>query len=98
MGNAKSVDCIITENPNRTIFITFKSWHYFSSRLGGHVVYTYTIRYRRYVWDIQFQYKDFVRLTRAVFPVFKNQLEGNHSPDKFHHFIWTHHQTLPETR
>lgn len=98
MGNTKSVDFSIVENPNRVAFVTFKSWRSIIASFGNYVVFTYTIRYYRYTWDIEFRYTDLVRLDRALFPMFCDQLSADHRPVKFNKLFWTHDLEFLTTR
>ena len=92
MGNAKSLDFAVTENPNRTVFVSFKSWRNVQSAFGVYVVFTYTIRYYRYVWDVEFRYNDVVRLDRTLYPIYSDQLMDTQRPGKFNKLFWTHDQ------
>ena len=98
MGNSKSVDFTVPENPNRSAFVSFKAWRTEQSSFGTFVVFTYTIRYRRFAWDVQFRYNDIVRLDRTLFPVFGDQLTDVHRPGRFNKLFWTHDHEFLATR
>jgi phospholipase D1/2 len=57
---------------------------------GHYVVFTYTLRYYRYSWDIEFRYNDLVSLDRVLFPLFADRLSTDHRPVRFNKLFWTH--------
>lgn len=98
MGNAKSNNFAIVDNPNRVAFVAFKSWRSISAPFGVYVVFTYTVRYHRFRWDIEFRYNDIVRLDRHLYSVYGEQIELLQRPVKFNKLFWTHDQEFLKTR
>lgn len=92
MGNSKSSNFAVAENPDRVVFVTFKSWRTVRESFGVYVVFTYTLRYLRYKWDVDFRYNDMVRLDRALYPIFGSKIPDNQRPVRFNKMFYTHDQ------
>ncbi len=94
MGNSKSSNFVVDDNPDRVVFVTFKAWRTVREQFGVYVVFTYTVRYRRFKWDIEYRYNDMVRLDRVLYPIFGSQIPDNQRPVRFNKLFYTHDQAF----
>jgi phospholipase D1/2 len=93
MGNANKKSCKIEEKPNRKVFVTFKTFRQvLSEYFGSYVVYTFVIRYHRFVWEVDIRFNELIRLDRKLFKEFPVELSAIDRPPKFSKIFWQHDQ------
>jgi phospholipase D1/2 len=98
MGNSKSVDLSVSNNPDRTVFVAFKEWKVFQGTVGEFIVFTYTIRYQRYIWDINFRFNDVVTLDRSLLQHYGEDMAKLQRPAKFSKVWWKHDDKFLQER
>lgn len=99
MGNKSSRDAYaIADNPNRRAFVTFKSRRLIGEGMMAYIVFTFTVRYQRFEWDVSFRYHNLVQLDKALIKQFPEEMANLIQPTKHNKMFFTHDQSFLETR
>ena len=92
MEVTQSSNINIQENLQRVVFVTFKSWRTVNEKFGTLDVFTYTVRYRRFVWDIDFTCVEMIRLARVLYPLCEARIPNTRRPISFNKVFYNHDQ------
>lgn len=93
MGNVKSIDTNIRDNPNREVFVVYVSHKNVKSRLVGYYIsYTFNVRYQRYSWEIHIRFNELIALDRRLLREYPEILSPINRPSKHSKMFWTHDQ------
>eukprot|EP01031_Cornospumella_fuschlensis_P014538 gene14538-17755_t len=77
MGKSQSRDLVISENEKRNIFILFKSYRVeHSGSFGAFCVYTFVIRYRRFMWEFDIRYNELLSLEKKLAQEFPDSISN----------------------
>lgn len=92
-------DYSIAEFADRKFWVKYKSHKSVYSRLyGTFIVFTFTIRYQKYVWDIEVRYNEVVDLNKKLVQQFPDVMNNVIKPEKFNKMFWTHDPTFLSER
>ena len=99
MGIARSSDnLVVLDLPTRTVFIQFE--RYVSQEAerynSKHHRYIFSIKYRRYYWQISRRFSDIVTLDNRLNRPYRHQhlMVNILRPPKFNKFFWSHDDAL----
>lgn len=99
MGNrSSSTAYVVQENENRRFFVTYKSRRLVGEGVLSYVVFTFTVRFQRYRWDVNFRYHDVVNLDALLLREYPQEMTKVLRPAKCNKLFFTHDQKFLETR
>ncbi len=99
MGNSKSVNTTIDENPNREVFVIFSHHKQVKSRLiGTYEVFTFNVRYQRYSWEIHIRFNELVAMDRKLLSDHVPYIADMLRPAKQSKVFWTHDERFLQER
>ncbi len=91
MGNQTSLNHEVLENPNRETYVVYNSHKCVKSRLvGTYVVFTFTLKFQRYVWEIHVRFNELVALDRRLLREYPSEVTQIIRPSKHSKMFWTH--------
>ncbi len=96
MEASRSSTFVVEKDYQRFVFVAFKSSRIVKYKFRTHVVFTYTIRYRRFEWDIDFSCIDVIRLARVLYPLYDARIPNTRRPVRFNKVFYEHDQASLE--
>lgn len=92
MKTSGSSNLLVQDDPQRIVFVSFKSWRTVREKFGTRVVFTYSLRYLRFQWDIDFSCNDMIGLSRILYPLFEIRIPNTRSPARFNKIFYKRDQ------
>jgi len=99
MGSSKSTLKVITEDPNRKVFVQYVKMGYINGGIfGSYIVFTFIVRYRRYRWEISIRYSDLLQLQRSLLKLCPGEVVRVEHLPRRNKLFWSHDQQFLEQR
>jgi phospholipase D1/2 len=99
MGNNKSTVKEIADNPHRRVFVQYKKMAVVEGGiLGSFVIFTYTLRYQRYRWEVNMRYSDLMSFQRQIARLHPDDITKIDKLSRRNKLFWTHDQAFLDQR
>jgi hypothetical protein len=94
MGTSTSSMNVVTDNPNREVFVNIVTFE----RIDGYVVFRYLIKYRRFRWEIDKRFHELQKLDKKLRKSYPEEMRSIVPPPRFSKLFYTHDETFINER